>query len=548
MGNFASIQAAWRSFEKERPNQDFLKIPSLDSERYTSYKVGTFYKRISRLCSAFRSALRIKPGETVAIMTEQPQDMALLFHSIWLGCYTALPVDMTLSDERIVELFKLTKVSVAVFPLEMAARVASLISRCPGVKHWLVCGTSSFLPSNSGMKKLDELMASTAGFADEFDDKGAANFPALITFTKGSSAQPAGVMFTQAQLVAAAESASRIYPKDPIGESAWSLILPRNLNGIVQAFLAPLFTGIPVVLNFNYELKDFWDLVQANAVTFALMTQTEMRYINRRGKTRNWTAPAKFGVGLFSNEVISAELIANFEKRFAFGVNSCYSQTEAGGVVSAFPSGESAEYNRKYLYDYDVPSSGIIVPGMELQIQDKFGEALAVDEVGEIVIKSSQCMKAYYATSPGTAYFGSDGWLHTGDEGFIKLDEQGRQHLFVTGRFEEFIMRGMERVNLGLLDTMLLEIKGVDFARAVGFPNSHTGVEIGAFVQPLRASNVSKKEIMAALREKLPWSECPKVLIVAENGKVERKPKRQELVALFDQYNSEEFVEGAEEL
>ncbi len=547
MNFYKSIQAAWRAVEKDNPNQDFLKIPSLESDRFVNYKIGTFYKRISRLCSAFRSGLKMRPGETVAIMTERPNDMALLFHSLWLGCFTALPVDMTLSDQRIVELFENCKVSVAVFPLEYAARVAGLISRCPGVKHWLVCGTSSFVPSNSGMRKLDELMASTAGFADEFDDRGASDFTALITFTKGSAAAPYAVKFTQAQLVAAAQSSVALYPKDKDGQAIWSLLPPRGLNGIIQGFLAPLFTQIPAVLNYHYELKDFWELVQTNEVSFVLMDQPTMRYLNRRGKTRNWVSPESFGIGLFSNEVLSKDLIVNFQKKFPFPIVTCYSQTELGGVVSLLPWEKALATGLSEFSDEKCPSSGVVGEEIELQIQDKFGEDVGPGELGEIVVKSKQNMNGYVADTKGNAYFSDGGWLHTGDEGFCKFDSEGKRHLFVTGRFEEFVVRENSRINLGVIDTVLLEIKGVDFAKAVGFPNASTGVEIGAYIMPLRASNVSEKEIMAALREKLPWAECPKVLIVGDAGKAtQRSFKRQDLVRLFEEYSAQNFVEGLE--
>jgi len=83
-------------------------------------------------------------------------------------------------------------------------------------------------------------------------------------------------------------------------------------------------------------------------------------------------------------------------------------------------------------------SSGVPLPGFEVQIRDEHGNALAERRVGSIFVKGPSVMQGYYGRSDSPV---RDGWLDTGDLGFIDEGE-----LYVTGRAKDvLVLRGQNQ-------------------------------------------------------------------------------------------------------
>jgi long-chain acyl-CoA synthetase len=81
-------------------------------------------------------------------------------------------------------------------------------------------------------------------------------------------------------------------------------------------------------------------------------------------------------------------------------------------------------------------SSGIIVPNLEVKICDGKGNALAMGQHGEIVVKGENVMAGYWKNEKATRETIRNGWLYTGDLGYI--DEEG--FLFVLGRNKSLLI------------------------------------------------------------------------------------------------------------
>jgi long-chain acyl-CoA synthetase len=102
-----------------------------------------------------------------------------------------------------------------------------------------------------------------------------------------------------------------------------------------------------------------------------------------------------------------------------------YGLTEASPVISS-----------NSLAKHKLGSSGTLVKNMELKICDTDGNALAVGEKGEIVIKGENVMQGYWQNPEASAESLRDGWLFTGDLGY--MDHDG--FLYVLGRFKSLLI------------------------------------------------------------------------------------------------------------
>jgi fatty-acyl-CoA synthase len=88
-----------------------------------------------------------------------------------------------------------------------------------------------------------------------------------------------------------------------------------------------------------------------------------------------------------------------------------------------------------------VASVGVPIPGVEVEVRDGAGAALAERRLGHVFVRSPSLMREYLGQPEATARALRGGWLDTGDLGFVDGGE-----LFVHGRAKDaLIVRGANR-------------------------------------------------------------------------------------------------------
>lgn len=154
-------------------------------------------------------------------------------------------------------------------------------------------------------------------------------------------------------------------------------------------------------------------------------------------------------------------------------------------------------------------SVGQASPGVEIRLAD-----------GEILIRGPHVTSGYLGNHELTAARLADGWLHTGDVGM--LDAQG--FLFVTGRMDDQVDIGGERLLLSEVDAVLKAFPGVTDAAACLGSERGRPVVVACVVSESDLSDT----LLAFCRTKLETYKVPaKVLIVpaipkTESGKIQR--------------------------
>jgi fatty-acyl-CoA synthase len=82
-------------------------------------------------------------------------------------------------------------------------------------------------------------------------------------------------------------------------------------------------------------------------------------------------------------------------------------------------------------------SCGYPIPGHEISIKGRDGDALPAASIGEICFRGPSVMSGYWRDPEATAEALRDGWLHTGDLGYL-----GPNGLVVCGRKKDMIILG----------------------------------------------------------------------------------------------------------
>ena len=525
----------WQWLLAESPEKLLYRVPSPQTSQVLPYRVSAFVKRSSRIANVFQNTLKIKARERLAVLGTLPNDYILILHGAWMVGVVPVIIPDDLNEAEMIKILKETNSTGVVFPPEMSARIASLIGRLPKIRHWIATGAASYNAGVGSVHRLDDLAIGADSDLPRVNISEDAD--AVIVFTRGFSKGRQGILFSQKALIEAGKAFASVYPDDSSTESlCWCGLSIRSFDGMVHSCLAPLFNDLVSYLASEVDLRRFWEFVYADDMKLAILDQEQMRVIHRKGKPRAWLKPEDFKILLHSASPLTMTLVASFEDRFLTPVFPCYSITEAGGIMTAMPKDSTQEYRYEWTAEFDIPSSGVPLADIDLRICSYTGNDLDQELLGEIRVKSARAMKDYIAGPNQTVKVDQEGYIQTGDEAYWIEGADQEKHIFVAGRTSDIIERNKERIYPARVNNALLDIRGIEYSVVLGFPNLSTGNEVGVFVIPLRASQLTEERVMAELRVALDWEECPKVVIFGSRKGDGSLPSRPEIEKLFLDY------------
>lgn len=305
---------------------------------------------------------------------------------------------------------------------------------------------------------------------------------ALVMLSSGTTGEPKGAVITHRAVEWASFATAVAAGID--SATHWVACLPLShvggLSVITRARLSG--AGLTVLERFDAELLD--DAL-ARGATHTSLVPTALRRIDPAGWRRI----------LLGGSAIPADLPPN--------CTATYGMTETfGGVV------------------YD----GLPLNGVEVRT---VGPG-APDGFARIQLRSPTLLRCYRG-SRGSADLDpldSDGWFTTGDLGRISPTDG---HLHISGRADDLINTGGEKVWPAEVEARLIAHPGVADAAVVGRPDPEWGEVVTAVVVPEDATAApTLPELRAWVREELPVAAAPHALELRDSlprtalGKVAR--------------------------
>ncbi|OUL95623.1 AMP-binding protein [Paraburkholderia hospita] len=438
----------WHASHDGERTHLILVDDSLNEMRIT---YGELHREALEIAGGLR-AIGIERGNTVALMLPTSRDYFVCFLAILL-C-NAIPVPLyppsrlqALQEHVARNAAILTNAQVkALISFDKAAAIAQLLAlRVPQLQHVL-------LPQQMRGAPFAPIVA-----AHPTD-------VALLQYTSGSTGDPKGVALTHANLLAnirAMGDRIRVTPQDVM--ISW-LPLYHDM-GLIGAWLAPLYYGLPVVI--------------ASPLTFLARPASWLRLIDRYRGTL--TAAPNFAYDRCARQLRDDELVGldlsslrfsfcgaepvnqntmrAFTTRFErYGLHPgaiapVYGLAENTLAVT-FPSpARGLHIDRVVRAGLDIQQvatealngddiaeivgCGFPLDATELRIVDSEGLALAERHIGRIEFRGTSATAGYWCNPTLTARLIEDGWLDTGDLGYVANGE-----LFVTGRVKDMIIRG----------------------------------------------------------------------------------------------------------
>lgn len=198
--------------------------------------------------------------------------------------------------------------------------------------------------------------------------------------------------------------------------------------------------------------------------------------------------------------------------------HTVFGMTETSGAGTIFPVGAAdSEF---------IGSSGVPMPNMQVKIIDDDGNELKNGEIGEVCVKASFVLEAYYKTE--TDAIDSDGWLRTGDMGYC--NDAG--YLYIRDRKKDMINKGGEKICSFDVENEIHMMPGVLDAAVVGIPDEKYMEIPVAAVRLAPGSKIDEGAVRAYLKDRIARFKIPeKVIFVDEipktlNGKVDKRSLR----------------------
>lgn len=329
--------------------------------------------------------------------------------------------------------------------------------------------------------------------------------------TSGTTSAPKVVALKRVQIMQATKSAA--LNKMPGRNERWLLSLPLNHVGGTALILRSLINGNGIADYRKAGIEEIGNaLAEKDDITMVSMVPTQLAKLFNI--MPNFKPHKNFKAVLLGGGPSGDELLKK-ARECDLKIIKSYGMTETCAQITAVP------YEK--INETDPDSSGMIMPGNEIEIRNEQGTALPVRTEGVIWLRGIQVIKEYVHPPEAKQAFDDKGWFNTGDYGLV--DDNG--HLFVKMRRQDVIITGGENVNPVTIEAELLKLDGVEDACVIGVEDAYWGQAVTAFVVCAQSA-FKPDEWKKALRSRLNKFEIPQVFYLIdeiprnETGKIQR--------------------------
>jgi long-chain acyl-CoA synthetase len=469
------------------------------------------YAALAQTCADFAASLRargIERGATVSFMLENGASAATIFLGAMYGGYVVSPINLNAQDAQLEYTLAHSQTRIVFTSKEHEARVAAIRDKACVSFDVCVVGVDG-LDLRSTHRRLP-------GALDDEADVPRPGDAAMLMYTSGTTGMPKGVLLSHANMLAGARAVVASLALGP-GDRVLSSLPLYHVNGQCIATVAPLVSGVSIVMPHRFSVSQWWPLVERYRPTWLNMVPTIIAYLLNGPDLTPAQADACRHVrfGRSASAPLPPEQHRAFEARFGFSVIEAMGLTECSSVAFSNPLERAA---RKY----GSPGRPL---GVEARVVDREGQPVADGVQGEIELRGANVMLGYFKQPEATAAALRHGaWLATGDLGHRDADG----FYFITGRLKELIIKGGENIAPREIDEALLAHPAVLEAAAVGVPDDAYGQEILACVVVKPGMSVAEDELRAHCRSTLGRYKSPRYLRFVDalpkgaSGKVQR--------------------------
>ena len=335
----------------------------------------------------------------------------------------------------------------------------------------------------------------------------AADDPALLHFTSGTTGTPKGAIHVHEAVVAHHATgilALDLHPDDIF----WCTADPGWVTGTSYGIIAPLTCGVTSILDAGeFDAERWYGILEEQGVTVWYTAPTAIRMMMRLGAdlARQFdTGRLRFLASV--GEPLNPEAVEWGRDAFGHMFHDNWWQTETGGImianVAALPIRPGS---------MGKPLPGIDAAIVERGADGRIGEVTDPERQGEIAIRPGwpSMFRGYWNDPARYAACFADGWYLTGD--LARRDTQG--YFWFVGRKDDVIKTSGHLVGPFEVESVLLEHAAVAEAGVIGKPDESAHEIVKAFVSlkpGFTAGAALEKDLLGFARKRLGAAIAPK--------------------------------------
>ena len=467
--------------------------------------VRTFTCReLDELASRFANALAglgVGPGPIVGLNLAQCPETVITHIAVAKLGAIVLPLAVLFGPDALRYRLTDSGASVLVTTGEGYDRCAAMLRHVPALRHTVIADANG-RAGNRDFWTLLERGASGRVAADT-----AADDPALMLYTSGTTGNPKGVLLAHRTILGTSPGAALIHdglasqggkPDDRIwtpADWAWA----GGLNGVLWP---ALLYGAPLVATPPMKFDPEWalDFMGRLEVRNAFIPPTALRFL-RAIPTAKARAACDIRSLFTGGEKLGPDLIDWGREAFGVTLSEAFGQTEGNVIIGNSPK----------LFALRIGSMGRALPGHEVEIVDETGRVLPPGTPGMIALKRPNpvLMLEYWKQPEATAAKFAGDWCLYGD--IATKDVDG--YFWFQGRNDDIIKSSGYRIGPGEVEDCLVQHPAVRLAGVIGVQDAVRGEAVTAFIVLADGHDPSEAlaaDIQAFVRTRLAAHEYPR--------------------------------------
>lgn len=427
-------------------------------------KFGELRDLTNRFANAL-AGVGLRRGDRVGVLLQQSPETAIAHIASYKSGLIAVPLFVLFGEDALEYRLGNCGASCVVTDLAQLPKILAIRPRLPDLKTVIVVDGRGA----DGTKDFQALIDRASADFTPVDT--AADDPALIIFTSGTTGNPKGALHAHRVLLGhlpGVEMPQDLFPQP--GDLFWTPADWAWIGGLLDVLLPSLHHGVPVLAKRmrKFEPDAAYALMARHKVRNVFFPPTALKLM------RGSPVPAAHGAKLRSigsgGETLGEELLDWGRSTFGVTINEFYGQTECNLVVA----------NCAPLYPVRAGFMGRAAAGHRLAVIDEDGNELPDDETGEIAVHRPDPVMflGYWNNDKATREKFAGDWLKTGDRG--KRDAEG--YFKYVGRADDVITSAGYRIGPAEIEDCLLRHPAVAMTAVIGVPDPVRTEAIKAFV------------------------------------------------------------------
>ncbi len=470
---------------------------------------GALCERANRAGNALCS-LGVAPEQRVLLLMHDTADFPAVFWGAIKAGLLPVPVNTLLTTSDYDFMLKDSRARVLVVSAALLKTVAPILQGQPHLRAVVVGGGAA-----EGHLSLDELLAKASpelAPAETHPDE-----VAFWLYSSGSTGTPKGTMHLQTDLARTAE----LYGQGVLGiredDVVYSAAKLFFAYGLGNGMTFPFSVGATAVLLAERPTPQaVMRVLREHQPTIFYGVPTLFAALLADAQNGRQSGSQRLRICVSAGEPLPRDLGERWSQRFSSDILDGLGSTEMLHIFLSLRAGE-VRYG----------TTGVAVPGYELQIVDDEDSPVARGELGELKVKGPSTAVGYWNNRDKSLRTFRGAWTFTGD----KYTQDAEGYYTYCGRADDMIKAGGIWVSPAEVESALVSHQSVLEAAVVGQADEHGLVKPKAFIVP-KAGVLPSPALAEELRQfvkarlapfKYPrWIEFLEALPKTATGKIQR--------------------------